>query len=85
MVAVWFVVTASVDTVKFALVWPAGTVTAAATVAAPLLLESATVKPPVGAAASRVTVPVLGEPPCTLVGLSVRLVGTIGWMVSAAD
>ena len=63
-------VTGLVATVKFALVAPAGTVTLAGTMAtAVLLLESATAAPPAGAAALRVTVPVEGAPPVTLVGL----------------
>jgi len=61
---------AVVDTVKPALVAPPVTVTLAGTVAiAVLLLESATVAPPAGAAPLRVTVPVEAVPPVTLVGL----------------
>ena len=59
-------------TVKVALVAPAGTNTLEGTRAAPLLLESATVAPPAGAAPLNVTVPVEDcVPPITLVGLSV--------------
>jgi hypothetical protein len=64
------VVTAPVPTVNVALLAPAGTVTLEGTVATPLLLESSTCAPPVGAAPLSVTVPVEGEPPVTLVGLS---------------
>src|SRR5437762_2224519 len=66
-------VTALVLTVKVALVAPAATVTLEGTVAAAvLLLESATVAPPAGAAPLNVTVPVEDcVPPITLVGLSV--------------
>ena len=50
-------------------VLPAGTVTLAGTAAADvLLLERVTATPPAGAAPLRVTVPVEGLPPVTLVG-----------------
>ena len=55
---------------KVAVVEPAATVTLAGTVAAVLLLDSVTVAPPVGAAPLRVTVPVEGLPPVTLVGFT---------------
>lgn len=56
---------------KVALVAPAGTSTLEGTLAAPLLLESATVEPPAGAARLKVTVPVEDcNPPVTLVGFS---------------
>lgn len=80
--------TRCVLTVKFALVFPAGTVMLGGTVATEVLpLESATTAPPEGAAAVRVTVPVELLPPPTLVGLraselSVKLVGAL--TVSAA-
>jgi len=66
-------VTALVLIVNVALVAPAATVTLEGTVAAAvLLLESATVAPPAGAAPLNVTVPVEDcVPPITLVGLSV--------------
>ena len=64
--------TAEVLTVNVALVAPAGTVTLEGTLAAPLLLESATCAPPVGAGPLNVTVPVEGFPPATLVGFSER-------------
>jgi hypothetical protein len=63
--------TMEVFTVKVALVAPAGTVTLEGTLAAPLLLESATCAPPAGAGPLNVTVPVEDVPPITLVGLSV--------------
>ena len=65
-------VTGRVVTVKVALVAPAGMVTLAGTVAtAELLLESETRAPPVRADPLSVTLPVEGDPPLTLVGLSV--------------
>src|SRR6266478_6927015 len=63
--------TVDVFTVKVALVAPAGTVTLAGTLAAPLLLESRTCAPPAGAGPLSVTVPVEDcVPPMTLVGFS---------------
>src|SRR5947209_2856431 len=59
-----------VFTVKFALVTPAGMNTLDGTLAAPLLLESATCAPPAGAGPLNVTVPVEEFPPMTLVGFS---------------
>jgi hypothetical protein len=47
-----------VSTLNVALLWPAGTVTLAGTMAMPLLLvASVTIAPPDGAAAESVTVP----------------------------
>jgi hypothetical protein len=64
-------VTATVVTVKVALIAPAGTVTLAGTVATDvLLLERETTAPPLGAAPLSVTVPVEGDPPLTLLGFS---------------
>jgi len=63
-------VTALVLTVNVALVAPAATATLEGTRAAPLLLESATVAPPAGAAPLSVTVPVEELPPVTLEGFS---------------
>jgi hypothetical protein len=65
--------TALVLTVNVAVVVPAATVTLDGTWAtAVLLLESATVAPPAGAAPLSVTVPVEEFPPVTLVGFSER-------------
>jgi hypothetical protein len=66
----WLLLTLLVDTVKVALVDPAGTVTLAGTVAAAVLLEdNETARPPDGAAEVRVMVPVAELPPTTVVGL----------------
>ena len=63
--------TALVLTANVTLVAPAATVTLGGTVAAAvLLLESATVAPPAGAAPLSVTVPVEEFPPVTVVGFS---------------
>src|SRR5579871_218523 len=71
MVAAVTVPTALVVTVNVAVVAPAATVTLAGTCAAEvLLLDSATLAPPVGAAPLSVTVPVDELPPVTLVGLT---------------
>ena len=64
-------VTALVFTENVALVAPAATVTLDETVADMLLLERLTMAPPLGAAPLRVTVPVEGDPPVTVLGLSV--------------
>jgi hypothetical protein len=64
--------------VKDARVAPAGTNSPEGTLAAQLLLESATIAPPVGAAWVRVTVPVEdSRPPTTLDGLRV-IEATVG-------
>jgi hypothetical protein len=70
MVTVVDPATALVLTVKVALVAPAGTATLEGTLAAPLLLESATCAPSAGAGPLNVTVPVEEFPPVTLVGFS---------------
>ena len=89
MVTVVDAATALVFTGNVALVAPAGTVTLEGTLAAPLLLESATCAPPAGAGPLSVTVPVEDcTPPITLVGLSVseERVGSGGGVtVSVAD
>ena len=63
--------TVDVEIVNVAVIAPAGTVTLDGTDATvESLLESATITPSVGAAAVRVTVPVEGLPPSTVVGLT---------------
>ena len=70
MVTVVDEATALVLTANVAVVAPAAIVTFGGTLAAPLLLESATCAPPVGAGPLNVTVPVEEFPPATLVGFS---------------
>ncbi len=83
--------TMDVRTRKDARVAPAGTNTVEGTLAAPLLLESAMVAPPAGAAPVKVTVPVEDpSPPTTLVGFNVNEARTgsgtgTGVTVSEAD
>ena len=61
-----------VSTLKLALLWPAGTVTLAGTMAMALsLVASVTTTPPDGAAPESITVPWDESPPLTVVGLSV--------------
>ena len=61
---------------------PAGTVTVAGTVAAPLLLASVTTAPPAGAGPFNVTVfPLTPVPPVTEPAVSVTPIGLGGWMV----
>ena len=70
MLAVAFAPTATVVTVKVAVVVPAATVTEAGTVAAALSDARLTVKPPTGALPVRVTVAVEGLPPTKDVGFN---------------
>src|SRR5439155_17641019 len=63
-----FAATVLVVTVNVALLAPAAIVTEAGTVAAALLLESATIAPPARAGVSSRTVPVDEPPPATVVG-----------------
>src|SRR5215211_3347206 len=78
-----------VETLKEALVAPAGTVTDAGTLATALELESDTASPPVGAAPESVTVPVELAPEVTVDGLRVSAVAlgptVTGSRVSVAD
>jgi hypothetical protein len=77
--------TATVVTVKVAVVLPAGTVTEAGTVAAAvLLLDKVTVVPPVGADVANVTVPWEEAPPVTEIGLKLKELKATGAMVKAA-
>ena len=81
--------TEKVVTVKFNEVLPAGTVTVAGTLALlALLLNKLTTKPPLGATAVSVIVPVDPLPPRTDVGLRVNddsAAGAAGFTVKAAD
>jgi energy-converting hydrogenase Eha subunit B len=81
--------TPEVPTVNVALVAPDGTVTLGGTLAAPLLLASATCAPLAGAGPLSVSVPVEDcTPPITLVGFSaseVRVGSGGGVTVSVAD
>jgi len=71
MVTVVEALTLLVLTANVALLAPAETVTLAGTVAATVLsLERETAAPPLGAGPLRVTMPVEGDPPITLIGLS---------------
>jgi hypothetical protein len=77
----WALVTWLVVTGNVALVAAAGTVTLGGTVAAAVLsLVRSTTKPPAGAAADSVTLPVAESPPITSVGLTVSAVrvGAVG-------
>ncbi len=77
--------TARVVTVNRPAEAPAGTVTEAGTVAAEvLLLVSDTTTPADGATPLSVTVPAAGDPPWTLVGLTLAPVRASGATVSVA-
>lgn len=71
MVAVEATATGRVGTAKVAVVAPWATVTLAGAETAPLSSESATTRPPAGAAAVRVTVPVTVAPPTAEAGVTV--------------
>ena len=80
--------TTNVLTLNEPLLAPAGMITLDGTLAAPLLLVSATCAPPAGAGPLRVAVPVEdSRPPTTLVGFTVneRRTGATGVTVSEAD
>jgi hypothetical protein len=78
--------TIDVFTAKVALLLPAGIVTLAGTLAAPLLLRRMTCAPPAGAAPLSVTVPVEDcTPPTTLVGFNVSEETVGGVTISEAD
>lgn len=85
IVAVAFVATAEVETVKVAVVAPPLTTTEAGTVAAALSDERLTVNPACGAGLFRVTVPVDVPPPRTDVGETTTLVGFGAKRVRAPD
>src|SRR5438270_11566407 len=85
MIATVPTVTVFVATVNLAVVAPAATVTDAGTVAPlALLLVNATTAPPAGAAALRVTVPVLFAPPVSVAGFSV-IEASAGLTISALE
>lgn len=76
-----FVATASVVTVKVAVVEPAGTITEAGTEAdGSLEVRFTVIEVPVGGAPFRVTVPVETIPPTTVVGANVTL-ATVGGVI----
>jgi hypothetical protein len=82
----WLLLTLLVETVKVALVDPAATVTLAGTVAAAvLLLDKETCRPPAGAEEVRVTVPVAGLPPTTVVGLRLSVESEAGELTVQPD
>ena len=88
MVAVVEVVTAVVVTTKVAVEYPAATLTVAGTVAEGLLLLKTTDAPPLGAGLLKITAPVEGLPPGTLVGFSdtadSTAAGVLGVILSGA-
>jgi hypothetical protein len=76
--AVWALVTVPAVAVKEAVVAAAATVTLAGTVKLTLLLVKATVEPPVGAGALKVTLQALVPGPVNEAGLQVRPVTVTG-------
>ena len=79
------VVIPTVVTVKLAELDPAGIDTEPGTEAAALSEARVTVTPPVGAAPDKVTVPAEDAPPNKVEGVSVRLCGTGGSMLSSCE
>ncbi len=75
MEPVWSVETTWVPTWKLTLVAPAGTSTFPCGEVVEKVVDNATSAPPAGAGPLRVTVPVVGLPPITGLGLKVRLIG----------
>jgi len=84
MEAVWVLDTAAVVTVNVPVVAPAAIVAVPGTVAAALLEDNATERPPAGAAELIVIVPVELTPPTTEVGLSERPVTFGPWTTNGA-
>ena len=80
-----FAVTAVVLIVNVSLVFPAAMTREVAVVALDELLETAIVRPPLGAAEESVTVPVLDFPPLTVAGLRVIVLIVGAVTVSTAD
>ena len=78
-----FVATADVETENVTEVLPPTTVTAFGTMAEADVLDRAIEAPPAGAAPSRVTVPVLVDPPATELGLSTSET-TVGGSIDTA-
>lgn len=84
MVTAVEVVTATVVTVKLALLAPAATVTLAGVVEDALLSDSVTSAPPVGAGPFRVTVPTDELPPAAVGGFITNVASAVGLTVSTA-
>jgi hypothetical protein len=84
-VAMAFVAIDVVATLNVAVDAPAATVTLTGTVAAAILDERSTMRPPVGAGPESVTVPVDDAPPRTDVGDTVTLAATGATTVSVTD
>src|SRR5438105_5792959 len=81
----WSVETTWVPTWKLTLLAPAGTSTCPCCDTLEKLVDNATSAPVAGARPLRVTVPVVGLPPITGLGLKVRLVGWGGCTVRGAE